>query len=344
MKYSKLGKTDIEVSKICLGTMTFGQQNTEAEAHEQLSYAIDQGVNFIDTAEMYAVPGSEETQGLTEKYIGTWLSQRSDRDKMIIATKVTGPTTMTWIREKFGFTKEIVNEAIDKSLARLQTDYVDLYQLHWPERKMNMFGERGLTDIDHEWEDNFLEVLEGLDGLVKSGKVRQVGISNEAPWGVNRFLNLSEQHNLPRMASIQNPYGLLNRTFEVGLSEIAIREKCGLLAYSPMAFGLLSGKFHRGEDDENCRMNKYKQLARYSSENSYKATGEYLKISNEHGISLAQMSLAFVNSRPFVTSNIIGATNMTQLKENIDSINLHLSDDVLKAIEEVHSVIPNPAP
>ena len=344
MKYDQLGNTNIKVSKICLGTMTFGQQNTEAEAHEQLSYAIDQGVNFIDTAEMYAVPGTEATQGLTEKYIGTWLSQRSDRDQMVIATKVTGPCNMTWIREKFDFTKNIVNEALDKSLKRLQTDYVDLYQLHWPVRKMNMFSVRGITDIDHEWEDNFLEVLEGLDELVKSGKVRQVGVSNEAPWGLNRFLNLSEQHGLPRMVSIQNPYSLLNRTFEVGLSEIAMREKCGLLAYSPMAFGLLSGKFHRGEDDENCRLNKYKQMARYSSENSYKAAGEYLKIADEHGISLAQMSLAFVNSRPFVTSNIIGATSMTQLKENIDSINLELSEEVLKAIEEVYTVIPNPAP
>ncbi len=344
MKYNKLGKSDIEVSKICLGTMTFGQQNTETEAHEQLNYAFENGVNFIDTAEMYAVPGTQETQGLTEKYIGTWLKDRSDRDKIVLATKITGPSVMTWIRNGKGYQPEVMMEALNNSLKRLQTDYVDLYQLHWPMRKMNMFSVRGVTDIDHQWEDNFQQILEALDGLIKSGKVRHVGISNENPWGMSRYLHLSEMHGLPRMASIQNPYNLLNRTFEVGLSEMAIREKCGLLAYSPMAFGLLSGKMHKKLDTPNDRWNQFPQMARYRSENSWEATARYLKIAEDNGMTLAEMSLAWVSSRPFVTSNIIGATNMDQLKENIGSAEIELSEDVLNAIEEVHKVIPNPAP
>ena len=344
MKYDKLGKSDIEVSKICLGSMTFGQQNTESEAHEQLNYAFENGVNFIDTAEMYAVPGTKETQGLTEKYIGSWLKDRTDRDKIVLATKITGPSVMTWIREGKGYNPDVLMEALGNSLSRLQTDYVDLYQLHWPMRKMNMFSVRGVTDIDHEWEDNFQQILEALDQLVKSGKVRQVGISNENPWGMSKYLHLSEIHNLPRMASIQNPYNLLNRTFEVGLSEMAIREKCGLLAYSPMAFGLLSGKFHKKQDTPNDRLNQFKQMARYSHENSWKATEAYLKIAEDNGMTLAEMSLAWVNSRPFVTSNIIGATNIDQLKENIGSASIELSDEVLNAIEEVQKVYPNPAP
>ncbi|MEZ4937902.1 MAG: aldo/keto reductase, partial [Crocinitomicaceae bacterium] len=298
----------------------------------------------IDTAEMYAVPGREETQGLTEKYIGTWLKDRKDRDQLVIATKVTGPSAMTWIRDGKGYNKDVFTTTIDNSLKRLQTDYVDLYQLHWPMRKMNMFSVRGVTDIDHQWEDNFQEILEGLDTLIKAGKVRNIGISNENPWGMSRYLHLSEMHDLPRMVSIQNPYNLLNRTFEVGLSEMAIREKCGLLAYSPMGFGLLSGKFHKKKDTPNDRLNQFKQMARYSSENSWKATEAYMKIAEASGMSLAEMSLAWVSSRPFVTSNIIGATNMDQLKENIGSIQIELEDSIIEAIEEVHKVIPNPAP
>lgn len=344
MKYDKLGNTDIEVSKICLGTMTFGEQNTEAEAHEQLNYALENGINFIDTAEMYSVPGKAETQGSTERYIGSWLKDRTDRDKIVLATKITGPTPMNWIRDGKGYMPGDLENALNGSLKRLQTDYVDLYQLHWPMRKMNMFSVRGMSDIDYKWEDQSHEILEGLNKLIKAGKIRHIGISNENPWGMSRFLHLAEMHDLPRMMSIQNPYNLLNRTFEVGLSEMAIREKCGLLAYSPMAFGLLSGKFHKKQDTPNDRLNQFKQMARYSSDNSWKATAEYLKIAEENGMTLAEMSLAWVNSRPFVTSNIIGATNMDQLKENIGSINIELSDAVLNQIEEVHKVIPNPAP
>lgn len=343
MKYSTLGNTDLKVSKICLGTMTFGEQNTEAEGHEQLDYALDQGVNFIDTAEMYSTPGRQETQGSTERIIGTWLAARKNRDKVIVATKVTGPSEgLKYIRQPLQFNKEQINIAINNSLERLQTDYVDLYQLHWPERKANFFGVRGYKH-DAEWEDNFLEILEVLDTLIQSGKVRHVGISNETPWGTMRYLNLAEKHNLPRMVSIQNPYSLLGRIFEVGLSEIAIREQIGLLAYSPMAFGLLSGKYHKGVDTPQDRLNRFKQYSRYNSDNCYKATAAYLKLAEENNLSLAQMSLAYVNTRPFLTSNIIGATSMTQLKENIGSIDVELSEEVIKAIEEIQNVYPDPA-
>ncbi len=346
MKYYKLGRTDIEVSEICLGTMTFGEQNSEKEGHEQLDYAIEHGVNFIDTAELYSVPGRAETQGSTERIIGTWIKNRSDRDKIILATKVTGPSVgLSYIRNPLKFTREQINTALEGSLKRLQTDYVDLYQLHWPERKTNFFGKLGYKhDPNDPWEDNFLEVLEVLKDLIASGKVRHVGISNETPWGAMRWLYLAEQQGLPRMISIQNPYSLLNRTYEVGLSEVSLREDLSLLVYSPMAFGWLSGKYHKGIDKPADRVNQFKNLSRYNGELSKKATAEYLKIAEKHNISLAQMSLAFVNSRDFVTSNIIGATTMEQLKENIGSADLQLSSEILKEIETVHNTIPNPAP
>lgn len=346
MKYEKLGNTDIEVSKICLGTMTFGEQNTEAEGHEQLDYALSQGVNFIDTAEMYSVPGRKETQGSTERIIGTWIKERKNRDQFILATKVTGPSKgLTYIRNPLRFTKEQIETAIDGSLNRLQTDYVDLYQLHWPERKTNFFGKRGFQyDSNDAWKDNFEAVLEVMQNLIKAGKIRYFGISNETPWGMMRFINLAEQRNLPRCVSIQNPYNLLNRTFEIGLSEIAIRESSGLLAYSPMAFGLLSGKYHQGKARESARLNKYKVMARYNSQQCHDATAQYLEIAEESRLSLAQLSLAFISHQPFLTSTIVGATSIDQLKENIDSININLSGEILKKIEKVHNLIPNPAP
>lgn len=348
MKYTTLGNTNIKVSKICLGTMTFGEQNNEAEGHEQLDYALDQGVNIIDTAELYAVPSKAENNGETERIIGTWINSRKNRDKYIIATKVTGPSAsggLKYIRENLNFSREQIEIAVEGSLKRLQTDYIDLYQLHWPERKANFFGKKGYVhDPNDPWEDNFLEILEVFRDLIQAGKVRYFGVSNETPWGLMRYLHLAEKHDLPRCMSIQNPYNLLNRTFEVGLAEVAIREQTGLLAYSPMAFGLLSGKYHQGKDAEGDRLNKYKQMARYNSQNCHNATQKYLEIANNHGLSLAQLALAFINQQPFLTTNIIGATSMKQLEENIRSIDVTLNPEMLKEIEEVHQLISNPAP
>jgi aryl-alcohol dehydrogenase-like predicted oxidoreductase len=345
MEYRPLGKTDIKVSAICLGTMTYGEQNTETEAHEQMSFALDQGVNFFDTAELYAVPSRKETQGLTEEYIGSWLNRTGNRDKIILATKVTGPSAnLTYISNDLGFSKDRILDAINKSLSRLQTDYIDLYQLHWPERKTNYFGVRGYMRHDDQWEDNFEEALDTLEGLKKAGKIRHYGLSNETPWGLMRNLNITRAKEYDDCVSIQNCYNLLNRLFEVGLSEMAIRESCGLLAYSPMGFGLLSGKYHIGQDRSDARLNQFKQMSRYNSDQCYEATRRYLEIADDHNLTLAQMSLAFVNQMPFVTSNIIGATTMDQLKENIDSIYIKLSREVLKKIDSVHSSIPNPAP
>lgn len=347
MKYEKLGNTDLEVSKICLGTMTYGQQNTEAESHEQLNYALDHGVNFIDTAELYAVPTTAETQGLTEQYIGTWLKDRKDREKIVIASKITGPSVrLKWIRPELKFTRETITEALHKSLARLQTDYIDLYQLHWPERKTNYFGQLGYTHKpDDPWEDNFAEILEVLQEFIKEGKIRHVGISNETPWGMMHFLEMSASRGLPRVASIQNPYSLVNRSFEVGLAEMSIREKVGLLAYSPMAFGLLSGKYHKKTDQPNDRMNVFsKILPRYSGDLTFDACGMYADIADRHGLSCAKMALAFVNDRPFTTSTVIGATSIAQLKENIESTDLNLSPEVVSEINAVHAKISNPAP
>ncbi len=346
MKYSQLGNTGIEVSRICLGTMTFGEQNSEADAHGQLDYAVDQGINFIDTAELYAIPSKKENNGLTETFIGTWLKNRTDRDKLIIATKIAGPSAnLSYIRNPLKFTPEQIKTAIEGSLRRLQTDYVDLYQLHWPERKTNYFGKRGYKHRETDpWEDNFQEILETFQGLIQEGKIRYFGISNETPWGFMNFLKLAEKYGLPKFVSVQNPYSLLNRLYEVGMAEMSIRENAGLLAYSPMAFGLLSGKYHSTNKPENGRISRYKQMSRYNGQTAYKATTKYLEIAQKFGISLAQMSLAFVNSRPFLTSNIIGATTMEQLKENIESIERELSPECLKEIEAVHNEIPNPAP
>lgn len=348
MKYRRLGRTNLEVSVVCLGTMTYGEQNTETEAHEQLDYALSQGVNFIDTAELYAVPSNPKTQGLTEKYIGSWLQKSGKRDQVILATKVTGPSpNLTYISDNLGFSKSRIYEAVDKSLTRLQTDYIDLYQFHWPERKTNYFGQLGFpesADYKAKIDEQFRVSLEAIRDLIKQGKIRHFGVSNETPWGLHKYLEHSEYKDLPRVQSVQNPYNLLNRTYEVGMAEMSLREEMGLLAYSPMGFGLLSGKYHKGQTDENARLNKYKQMARYSSDECYKATASYLAIAEKYGLSLAQMSLSFVHSRSFTTATIIGATSMAQLRENITSIDVELSKELLEEIEAIHQHNSNPAP
>jgi len=347
MKYTTLPNTDIKVSKICLGTMTFGEQNNEVEAHQQLNYATEQGVNFIDTAEMYSVPGRKETQGLTEKYIGTWLKNQK-REDHILASKITGPSPgLSYIRDNMGFSDDAIDDAIEKSLKRLQTDYIDLYQLHWPERNANFFGTRNYRhNFDESWKDNFKEIIEKLNSLVKEGKIRHYGISNETAWGVMRHINESTKNELTRCKTIQNPYSLLNRTFEMGLSEISMRESVGLLAYSPLAFGALSGKYLKSTP-ENSRLKLYPQLLimrKYLSKEAIFVTKKYQELAQKHNLSLAQMSLAFVNQQPFVTSNIIGATTMEQLKENIASIDVNLSQEILEKIDAINELQPNPAP
>ncbi len=345
MKYTYLPNTDIKVSKICLGTMTYGQQNTEAEAHEQLDYAIDQGINFLDTAEMYSIPGRKETQGSTERYIGSWLKDQK-REDLVVATKITGPMPyFNYIRDNLGFSREVIHSALEQSLKRLQTDYVDLYQLHWPERNVNFFGQRNYTHKENEpWTDNFREVIETLDGLVKEGKIRHYGVSNETSWGVMRQLEESRNTGLTRCKTIQNPYSLLNRTFEINLAEVSLRENVGLLAYSPLAFGVLSGKYLGGKLPEKSRIKLFPNYSRYSNPQALALTEKYKEMADRHGMSLTHLSLAFVNQRPFVTSNIIGATTMEQLKENISSIEVTLSEEMLREIDEIQALQPNPAP
>lgn len=345
MKYKKLGNTDIDVSLICLGTMTWGEQNTEQEAFEQLNYALEREINFIDTAEMYPVPPKPKTQGLTEQYIGNWLAQRGKRDDLVLATKVAGPGNgLTYLRNGPRLSKEHINQAIETSLNRLQTDYVDLYQLHWPDRSTNYFGRLGYTVNENEEQTPLLESIEAMDQLVKQGKIRHWGFSNETPWGVMKALSICEQHGFAKPVSIQNPYNLLNRTYEVGLAEVSHRENIGLLAYSPMAFGALSGKYLTKTPPENARLTLFDRFVRYTNPQAIEATKKYVDIAKEFGLTPAQMSLAFVNQQDFVHSNIIGATTMAQLKENIDSVDLVLGDDVLESIEKVHTIQPNPAP
>ena len=346
MHYRPLGRTDLRVSALCLGTMTFGEQNTPEEAAAQLDRAVAAGINFIDTAEMYPVPPKAETMGRTEAYIGRWLAQRGGRDKLILATKVAGPGD--WLPYIRGGSNRLdrvnIEQALDDSLRRLGTDYVDLYQLHWPDRQTNFFGKLG---YEHPTEDTsvpLLETLQVLDDLVQSGKVRHVGLSNETPWGTMRFLVLAEQHGLPRMVSIQNPYNLLNRSFEIGLAEVAMREQCGLLAYSPMAFGALSGKYVGGKRPPEGRLTRFSRFDRYSNDQAVAATAEYVAVARKHGLTPAQMALAFVTSLSFVTSNIIGATTMEQLEQNLGSTDLELSDEILADNEAVHTRQPNPSP
>ena len=326
--------------------MTWGRQNSEEQAHEQMDYAVEQGINFFDTAEMYPMPPKKELYAVTEEFIGNWFKKTGKREEIVLATKIAGRADFTKHIRTTGFSREAIISAVDGSLQRLQTDYIDLYQLHWPERNTNYFGQRGYnaeaTDL---WEDNIHQVLETLRDLVEEGKIRHVGLSNETPWGTMRFLEESKVHRtLPRMVTIQNPYSLLNRLFEVGLSEVSMREKIGLLAYSPLAFGVLSGKYLGDVQPRKARLTLFPNYKRYSGDTATEATKKYYELAQNHGLSMAQMALAFVNSRPFVTSNIIGATTIDQLRENIESIDVELSDEVLEGIEEIHESIPNPAP
>jgi aryl-alcohol dehydrogenase-like predicted oxidoreductase len=345
MKYTTLPHTDIKVSKICLGTMTFGQQNTEADGHAQMDYALEQGVNFFDTAEMYSVPAREETYGSTEKIIGTWFKKTGKREEVVLASKIAGPNpNFNYMREKNDFSAASIKYALDNSLQRLQTDYIDLYQLHWPERKTNYFGQRGFKVQDDAWEDNIHAVLDTLGDFIKQGKIKHIGLSNETPWGLMRFLEESKYNHLPRIKTVQNPYSLLNRLFENASSEVCMRENVGLLAYSPMAFGVLSGKFLAGENHPNSRLNLFPQMSRYNSAQCAEATRLYQEIAYKNGLTLTELSLAFIEQQPFLTSTIIGATTMEQLKENIDTIKVTLSEDILQAINEVQAIIPDPAP
>lgn len=345
MKYTALPNTDIKVSKICLGTMTWGNQNTEAEGFAQMDYAVSNGVNFFDTAELYPVPATQETQGRTSTIIGNWIKQRNNRDKVILASKIAGPGEYTAHIRTSGFGGSSIQNAIELELKRLQTDYIDLYQLHWPERHTNTFGIRDFKPSPNDpWVDNFNEVLHQLDKLVKSGTIRAYGLSNEKGWGTMRYIEEIRQNKLPKISTIQNAYSLLNRTFEGDLAEISLRENIGLLAYSPLAFGVLSGKYIEGTARKDARLNLFPRFARYSSEQSTEATKRYVNLAKELGLSPTTLSLAFVNQRPFVTSNIIGATRLDQLEENIKSINTQLCEETLAKINEIHSQIPNPAP
>ncbi len=345
MKYKRLGTTDLDVSLICLGTMTWGTQNSEKDAFEQMDYSVDQGVNFFDTAELYSVPPTAESYGKTEIIIGNWFKKRQNREKIILASKVAGPG-LDWIRGgKNNFSEKNMGKAIDDSLKRLKTEYIDLYQLHWPERSTNCFGRREYKTNKNEGEwNNFENVLRSLEKFIKSGKIRHIGMSNETPYGFSKYLEISKNKNLPRMMSVQNPYSLVNRTYEIGMSEISIREKCGLLVYYPLASGALSGKYRNGQMPKDARMTLFKGWERMINPLAMKAYDEYHKLAKEINITMVQLAQSFVNSRPFVTSNIIGATTMDQLKENIGSINIELTEEVFEKINIIHNNNPNPAP
>ena len=341
MNFKKLGSTELKVSTICLGTMTWGEQNSEKDGFDQMDYALDKGVNFFDTAELYSIPPKKNTYGKTEEIIGNWFVKRKNREKVILASKISGPG-LNWIRGGGNqYDKKNLNLALNESLKRLKTDYIDLYQLHWPERKTNFFGRLGYQHKDDKKWNNFEDVLNSLNDIIKSGKVRYIGLSNETAWGLSRFLEISKRKNLPKMMSVQNPYNLLNRTYEVGLAEISIREESGLLAYSPLAFGYLSGKYRENKLPEGSRIKLFKDFTRYKNENGQKAIEEYYKIAKKHGINFAQMSLKFCEIQPFITSVIIGATTMEQLKTNIESVNVKLSD---YTINEIQKKYPNPCP
>ena len=345
MNYKKLGNTDLNVSTICLGTMTWGEQNTQDEAFEQMDYALSKGVNFWDTAELYSIPPKPETFGHTELIIGNWLKKTKKRNEVIIATKVCGPMR-SYVRgggNQYGIKN--ITEALDGSLKRLQTDFIDLYQLHWPERNTNMFGRLGYEHNDDGNWNKFEDILGTLKKFIDAGKIRYIGLSNETPWGTKKFLEIAKEKNLPRMMSVQNPYNLLNRTYEVGLAEISIRDKIGLLAYSPLAIGYLTGKYRNNKIPKNSRLDHDGDFwTRYNKPNAEKAVEAYYQISKKNNIDMAQMSLKFCEIQPFVTSVIIGATTMQQLKTDIESVNVKLTDEIIKEINEVQKIYPNPCP
>lgn len=349
MQYRPLGRTNINVSLITLGTMTWGEQNTEAEAHSQLDYATERGINLIDVAEMYPVPPRAETQGLSERYLGTWLKKSGKRDQLLIATKATGPARKPHnprhVRGGINnFDRKGLTEALHGSLERLQLEHVDLYQLHWPDRSVNSFGQLNYAHIADEETVAIDETLRILSEFVKAGKIRHIGLSNETSWGVAQFLRAAEKFDLERVVSIQNPYNLLNRGFEINLAEFAYREQVGLLAYSPLAFGMLSGKYDNGARPAAGRLTLFERFTRYTNPQAEAATKAYVALARKHGLDPAQMALAYVSSRGFVTSNIIGATTMEQLRSNIDSLSVQLSQEVIDAIDAIHKTQPNPAP
>jgi len=346
MQYRPLGRTDIKVSLLCLGTMTWGEQNSEAEGHAQLDYAVAAGINFIDTAELYPVPPRVETQGRTEAVLGTWLKKRKDRDRLIIATKICAAAD--WIPYMRGGTARLdrrnIESALNDSLQRLQTDYIDLYQIHWPERDTNFFGKLGYYHAPEKDGVPIEETLGVLGDMVQAGKIRHIGVCNETPWGLAEYLRVSAQKGLPRIVSIQNPYSLLNRTFEIGAAEFAHRENVGLLAYSPLGFGVLTGKYLNGARPDKARLTLFSRFQRYINDPGIRCTERYVALARDHGLDPAQMALAFVHARPFLTSTIIGATRMEQLKANIESASITLSKDLLRAIEDIHTAQPNPCP
>jgi aryl-alcohol dehydrogenase-like predicted oxidoreductase len=344
MNYKKLGNTDLDVSTICLGTMTWGEQNTQEEGFQQMDYALDQGVNFWDTAELYAVPPRKETYGDTEEIIGNWFEKTNKRDQVILASKVAGPARNYLRNGENSFTGPNLESALEDSLKRLKTDYIDLYQLHWPERNVNNFGKLSYTHKENSW-NQFEDVLGELKKYIEKGMIRYVGLSNETPWGVMNYLEASKEKNLPRMMSVQNPYSLLNRSYEIGLSEVSIREEIGCLAYSPLASGYLTGKYRNNNFPKGSRMERdFDFWTRYRKPNTEKAIELYYKISEKYGLDMSQMSLKFCEIQEFMTSVIIGATTMEQLKTNIESVNINLTDDVIKEINNVQTIYPNPCP
>ena len=345
MNYKNLGNTDLKVSTICLGTMTWGEQNTQEEGFDQMDYALDKGVNFWDTAELYSVPPKPETFGHTEIIIGDWFKKTKKRKEVILATKVCGPMRAYVRGGGYQYGKKNITEAIEGSLKRLQTDYIDLYQLHWPERDTNMFGRLGYEHTEKEDWNRFEDILETLQKFIDNGKIRYLGLSNETPWGVNKFLELASKKKLPRMMSVQNPYNLLNRTYEVGLAEISVREKIGLLAYSPLAIGYLTGKYMNNQIPKKSRLDHDSDFwTRYNKPNTEKAVKAYYDIAKKYNIDMAQMSLKFCEIQPFTTSVIIGATTLEQLKTNVESVNVNLEKDVIKEINDVQKTYPNPCP
>ena len=346
MNFKKLGNTNLNVSTICLGTMTYGEQNSSKDGFEQMDFALEKGINFFDTAEMYPSPCKKETYGETEKIIGNWLNKKKNRDKVILATKVSGPG-MPYIRGGgLQFSEKNISLAIENSLKRLKTDYIDLYQLHWPERKTNFFGRLGYEhkEDSNKWND-FEKILITLEKIIKQGKIRYIGLSNETSWGLSKFLEISKLKTIPRMMSVQNPYNLLCRTYEIGLAEISIREKSGLLAYSPLAGGFLTGKYRNNILPENSRQKLFGiYYTRYTKNNASAIIEKYFNIAKKFALNFTQMSLKFCEIQPFITSTIIGATTLEQLKTNIESVNVKLNKEIIKEINDVHSIYTNPCP